>query len=54
MLAVDGSENKYILVGIAVSSFSSTKWFPPDNIYFFQMSLRNLSRSQFNFIEFVR
>jgi len=54
MLAVDGNEEKYVLVGIAVSSFSLTKWFPSGKIYFFQMSLRNLSRSQFKFIEFVR
>jgi hypothetical protein len=52
MLAVDGSENKYVLVGTAVSSFSLINWFPSGKIYFFQMSLSNLSRSQFKLIEF--
>lgn len=54
MLAVGGSESKYVLVGTAVSSFSLTKLFPSGKIYFFQMSVRNLSRSQFKFIELVR
>jgi hypothetical protein len=53
MLAVDGSENTYVLVSTTVSGFSLTKWFLSGKIYFFQMSLRNLSCLRFKFIEFV-